>query len=123
DGRGSVAAATSTGGLVGKLPGRVGDSAIAGAGTYADDSAGAVSATGHGEGILRVGLASVALTLLRSGYSPEHAASAALATMERRVGSTGGLILIDRTGGVAWARTTPSMAWAAVCDGALHSGR
>src|SRR5215470_2678510 len=52
DSGGHVAAATSTGGLLGKLSGRIGDSAVLGAGTYADDRAGAASATGHGETIL-----------------------------------------------------------------------
>ncbi|HEY3234410.1 MAG TPA: isoaspartyl peptidase/L-asparaginase [Polyangiaceae bacterium] len=122
DASGSVAAATSTGGLVGKQPGRVGDSPIAGAGTYADDTAGAVSSTGHGEGILRVALASSVIFALRAGSTPEQAASSALTMMQRRVASTGGLIVVDRAGRLAWARTTPSMAWAAVCDGATHSG-
>ncbi|OFV89812.1 MAG: hypothetical protein A3J75_03575, partial [Acidobacteria bacterium RBG_16_68_9] len=57
DATGHVAAATSTGGLTHKLPGRVGDSALIGAGTYADDRAGAASATGHGEAIILTGLA------------------------------------------------------------------
>jgi beta-aspartyl-peptidase (threonine type) len=59
DARGGVAAATSTGGVAGKRCGRVGDSAVIGAGTYADDASGAVSATGPGEAIIRLGLARV----------------------------------------------------------------
>src|SRR6185503_5833435 len=61
DRRGRVGAATSTGGTQHKAPGRVGDSPIVGAGTYADDRAGAVSCTGWGEGILRVVLAKSAV--------------------------------------------------------------
>src|SRR6185503_19900344 len=56
DGQGRVAAATSTGGMVGKRPGRIGDSPLPGAGTYADQLAGAASATGHGERIIQVAL-------------------------------------------------------------------
>src|SRR5437870_10230505 len=54
---GHVAAATSTGGTFLKLPGRIGDSAVIGAGTYADDTAGAASATGQGVAIIRIALA------------------------------------------------------------------
>ncbi len=67
DAAGTVAAATSTGGMSAKRPGRVGDSPLPGAGTYADDEAGAVSATGHGEGIMRVALAAEISISLRSG--------------------------------------------------------
>src|SRR5262245_49434006 len=75
DGAGRLAAATSTGGTTGKRPGRVGDSPIPGAGTYADE-AGACSATGHGEAILRVVAARAALDRLRAGASAAEAARA-----------------------------------------------
>ena len=61
DRRGTIAAATSTGGTAGKLPGRVGDSALIGCGTYAESSLGGVSCTGDGEAIIRVILARRAL--------------------------------------------------------------
>ncbi|MBP1687212.1 MAG: peptidase asparaginase 2, partial [Deltaproteobacteria bacterium] len=67
DRHGRVASATSTGGLFYKPPGRVGDSAIIGAGTYADDTCGAASATGDGEAIIRVALASSVVAALREG--------------------------------------------------------
>jgi beta-aspartyl-peptidase (threonine type) len=114
DAKGSVAAATSTGGLLNKRPGRVGDSPLLGAGTYADDEGGACSATGAGEAITRVGLARGAIDALRSGTPPEEAARRAIATLGARVGGTGGLILVDREGRLGFARNTATMAWAAI---------
>jgi beta-aspartyl-peptidase (threonine type) len=113
DAAGHVAAATSTGGLVGKRPGRVGDSPLAGAGTYADDLAGAASATGHGERIIQVGLTRTAIDLLRAGAPAAEAAARAVAALDR-VGGRAGLILIDRAGHVAAAFNTRSMAWASL---------
>jgi beta-aspartyl-peptidase (threonine type) len=109
DARGRVAAATSTGGVAGKRSGRVGDSAIIGAGTYADDRAGAASATGPGEAIIRVGLARVALAHVAGGLAPDDAAARALALLHERTGAAAGLILVapDGTPGVAF--TTSSM--------------
>jgi beta-aspartyl-peptidase (threonine type) len=112
DAAGHVAAATSTGGMVGQRPGRVGDSPLPGAGTYADDEAGAASATGHGERIIQVGLAKTAIDLLRSGLPAREAAARALATLDRVAGK-GGLILVDRRGELAAVHNTTSMAWAA----------
>jgi len=119
DTHGHVAAATSTGGTQDKLPGRVGDTPILGAGTWADDLAGAASATGRGEAILRAGLARVAVDLLAGGrLGPEDAARRALATLDR-VEGRGGLILVDLRGRAAAAFTTPRMARgiATACDG------
>ncbi|HZU83252.1 MAG TPA: isoaspartyl peptidase/L-asparaginase [Polyangiaceae bacterium] len=113
DARGSVATATSTGGRVNKRVGRVGDSPILGAGTYADDDAGACSATGDGEAILRVCLARGAVDLLRERVHPEEAARAAIRRMGARVGGGGGVILVDRFGQLGLARNTSAMAWAA----------
>src|SRR5882724_7877058 len=79
DARGAVAAATSTGGMIGKRPGRIGDSPLAGAGTYADDVAGAASATGHGERIIQVVLTKATVDLLRAGVAPAAAARRAIA--------------------------------------------
>ena len=70
---GTIAAATSTGGTAGKLPGRVGDSALIGCGTYAESTLGGVSCTGDGEAIIRVTLARRALDILKSVADPAHA--------------------------------------------------
>jgi beta-aspartyl-peptidase (threonine type) len=121
DAGGTVAAATSTGGQVNKAPGRVGDSPILGAGTYADDDAGACSATGHGESALRVCLAKTAVDMLRARSHPEEAARAVIRAMAARVGGHGGVILVDRFGRIGLARTTPSMVWAAAGDGIVPS--
>jgi beta-aspartyl-peptidase (threonine type) len=123
DGWGRVAAATSTGGRVGKRIGRVGDSPILGAGTWADDESGAASATGHGEQILRFGLARYACDLLRAGLSPQQAAEIAIARFAERVGGIGGLVLVDARGRTGIARNTPTMSWGLARQGKpLESG-
>lgn len=98
DRHGHVAAATSTGGLLGKLPGRIGDSAILGAGTYADDRAGAASATGHGEAIIVAGLARAAVDGLRAGTHPAVVADSLVRELTARSGVVVGLIVVDRVG-------------------------
>jgi beta-aspartyl-peptidase (threonine type) len=109
DARGHTAAATSTGGVTDKRSGRVGDSAVIGAGTYADDRLGAVSATGAGEAIIRLGLARLALEYADAGFSPQDAATRALVDLAARTGATAGLILVVPDGTPAAAFTTPSM--------------
>jgi len=117
DARGTVVAATSTGGKVGKAPGRVGDSPLLGAGTYADNAAGACSNTGDGEAFMRVCLAKTAIEWLRTGMNPDDAARAAIHYVLERAGGTGGMILIDRLGRLGWARSTRTMTWAAASEG------
>jgi beta-aspartyl-peptidase (threonine type) len=106
---GHTAAATSTGGILFKLPGRVGDSAVIGAGTYADDRAGAASATGPGEAILMAGLAKTAVDLLRYGVEPATAARHALRLLRERHAADAGIILVDRFGRVGVACQAPYM--------------
>lgn len=118
DRAGNLASATSTGGIVAKAHGRVGDSPILGAGTYADNSAGAVSATGQGEGILRVILSARVVADLERGISAEAAARAGISLLEARGHASGGLIVISANGELAFARCTPTMALAAAWDGA-----
>ena len=124
DARGTVVAATSTGGKVGKGAGRVGDTPVLGAGTYADNAAGACSNTGDGEAFMRVCLAKTAVEWLRTGMHPEDAAPAAIRYVLERAGGAGGMILIDHHGRLGWARSTRTMTWAAVSDGwaQLHAG-
>jgi beta-aspartyl-peptidase (threonine type) len=122
DTSGGVAAATSTGGMVNKLVGRVGDSPIVGAGTYADDTSAACSTTGHGESMSRVCLAKTAIEATRA-TTPELAACASLAMMHARTRGTGGAIIAARDGSLGLARTTRTMSWAAVTDdGSQASG-
>jgi beta-aspartyl-peptidase (threonine type) len=113
DGAGHLAAATSTGGIMGKRPGRVGDSPLPGCGTFADDLGGAASATGHGEAILRVTLTRQIVDRLRGGMGADEAARAALADLAARTGAEAGVIVVDRQGGVAAPHLSPDMphAW------------
>ncbi len=109
---GNLAAATSTGGTARKHPGRVGDSPIPGAGAYADNEAGAVSATGWGESILRVLLSKCVTDGMANGLNADQAAKAGIATLGERVGGLGGVIGIDSKGHYGWAYNTPKMAFA-----------
>jgi beta-aspartyl-peptidase (threonine type) len=113
DAQGRVAAATSTGGILLKLPGRVGDSAIIGAGTYADDRAGAASCTGLGEAFMKAAAAKLAVEAMLAGAPPDAAARQALAAA-RRYGGDGGIICADAAGRVGFAFNTPGMSRAAI---------
>jgi L-asparaginase / beta-aspartyl-peptidase len=117
DATGHVAAATSTGGVAGKRPGRIGDSAVIGAGTWADDRTAAGSATGPGELILRLGMTRMACDLVTAGAAPDAAARRALAELQARLAGTAGLILVDATGRVGSAFTTDGMPCAWRADG------
>jgi beta-aspartyl-peptidase (threonine type) len=113
DRHGVIAAATSTGGTAGKLPGRVGDSALIGSGTYAESTLGGVSCTGDGEAIMRVVLARRALDILKSLDDPHHASQVAVDVLVQEGRGHGGLILVDWRGRIGWAHSTPLMpiAW------------
>jgi beta-aspartyl-peptidase (threonine type) len=110
---GTVAAGTSTGGTSGKLPGRVGDSAIVGAGTYADNTIGGVSCTGDGEAIIRVTLARRALDYTKEADDPHYGAKVAVDVLVEEGRGEGGLIVVDWRGRLGWAHSTPLMpvAW------------
>jgi beta-aspartyl-peptidase (threonine type) len=110
DADGHLAAATSTGGVRGQLPGRVGDSPQIGAGTYADDATCAVSATGDGELIVRALVAAEVASLMRHTGTPLEEACAR--TLRERVGPLGGdagLIAVDTEGNVAMPANTTVM--------------
>jgi beta-aspartyl-peptidase (threonine type) len=101
DADGNLAAATSTGGYTGKMPGRIGDSPIVGAGTYADNRACAVSGTGLGEAFIRAAVAHDMCARMRyRGVSLIAAAGAALKNVAQ-LGGDGGLVAVDRRGNVA----------------------
>lgn len=118
DRAGRLAAATSTGGTMGKHPGRVGDSPVIGAGTYADNRSCAVSTTGHGEWFLRTVQAYDIAA--RMGYGGATLADAVSASIERRLprlGASGGLIAVDHRGEIAIRYNTPAMFRASVRSG------
>lgn len=109
DSSGHLAAATSTGGLTAKRWGRIGDSPLIGSGTYADDRACAVSATGLGEAFIRaVGCHQLAMRMLLSGEGLKDALDAVLADVGS-LGGKGGLIAVGPDGEPAWGFTTPGM--------------
>ncbi|WP_167956109.1 isoaspartyl peptidase/L-asparaginase family protein [Sphingomonas jejuensis] len=106
---GHVAAATSTGGVMGKRWGRVGDSPLIGAGTFADDRACAVSCTGSGEHFIRAGVArEIAARIRLAGEDPATATATTMADMAA-LGGTGGVILVDAAGDPLWQFTTAGM--------------
>jgi len=124
DRHGNLAAGTSTGGTCCKFPGRVGDSPLIGCGCYADAEAGGVSCTGHGEGIMKIVMAKMAIDLLhdqrvlvphREKGGPlslaQAVADACIRKLAHRAHTTGGLILMDRDGLPAAAFNTPRMAY------------
>lgn len=129
DAAGTCAAATSTGGIVAKRVGRVGDSPLIGAGTYADDEAGAVSTTGHGEAMIRLCTARATVDRMRAGAPPHEAAAAEIARLRERLVSgngplapSGGLIAVAPDGRWGWARSTATMSWAVASDSEQAAG-
>jgi beta-aspartyl-peptidase (threonine type) len=121
DRHGNVAAAVSTGGRWLKMHGRVGDSAVIGAGIYADNESGAACATGHGELMIRLCLSKYTCDLMkkssnnvgdssRRGTSPSKSAKEAIALLTKRFGAnTGGIIAIDTKGRFGFSTNTESM--------------
>jgi L-asparaginase / beta-aspartyl-peptidase len=108
DSHGHVAAATSTGGMTGKKWGRVGDSPLIGAGTYADDRACAVSCTGAGEAFIRLGVAhEIAARVRLAGFTPHAAAASVLAELDA-ISGQGGVIYAGRDG-CGWRFNTAGM--------------
>jgi beta-aspartyl-peptidase (threonine type) len=112
DEAGHTAVAVSTGGVSFKLPGRLGDSPLPGAGFYADDGAGAVCGTGQGEGFMRTVLSHLAVIELTHGMSAQEVATGAVEFLRRKVGGEGGMILVTSDGEIAAAHNTPYLAWA-----------
>lgn len=121
DTQGRLAAATSTGGLTNKAPGRIGDSPVIGAGTYADDRSLAVSCTGTGESFIRAGFAHALHAQLTLGGRTLAQACALVMDDVASLGGRGGCIAIDRDGRVATPFNSNAMfrAWTAE-DGTLH---
>ena len=109
DASGHTACAVSTGGYTGKMPGRVGDSPIPGAGFYADDRAGASAGTGTGEGFIRLALARQVRDLLAAGVGAQEAAERAVALLQAEMGMRGGVIVVDHLGEAGHAHSTAHM--------------
>nr|WP_208402274.1 isoaspartyl peptidase/L-asparaginase [Sphingomonas oligoaromativorans] len=109
DEAGHVAAATSTGGLTAKRWGRIGDSPLIGAGTYADDRAAAISCTGSGEHYIRLGLAHELCARLRLTDAGLDATADAMVEELTALGGKGGFITVTPQGEARWAFNTPGM--------------
>ena len=109
DNAGHLAAGTSTGGMTGKRWGRIGDAPVIGAGTWADDRACAVSATGWGEYFIRVGVAhAICARMQLAGEDAQTAANAVIADVGA-LGGTGGVIVVPNSGDPVFAQNTPGM--------------
>jgi len=112
DQSGTFAAGTSTGGLMHKMPGRIGDSPLIGLGLYADNMAGGCSLTGEGESIMRLALAHRIITSMCNGEDADRAAEEAIAVMARRVGGEAGCIVLDKQGRIGVAHNADNLAHA-----------
>lgn len=112
DAEGHMAVAVSTGGRTGKLPGRIGDSPIAGAGFYVDDRFGGVCGTGLGEAFIRLGLARLMVVELQHGMHAASVAQGAIEHLGKALHAPGGVIVIARDGAPQAAFNTAAMPWA-----------
>lgn len=122
DKEGNIACATSTGGMLNKMEGRVGDTPIIGSGGYADNLLGAVSTTGHGETIMKITLARLILFHMEQGQSAEAASDLGLTYMKSRLEGLGGVVTVDAQGHWAARFSSNQMAWAAAQKDTLHYG-
>jgi isoaspartyl peptidase/L-asparaginase-like protein (Ntn-hydrolase superfamily) len=113
DENGRIVGASSTSGWEGKLPGRVGDSPIIGAGVYANELA-AASCTGRGEQILRIVMGRMAVLYVEQGLSVEMAADSAMRLLREKTSGEAGLILADKDGNIGMGFDTPHMPAAVV---------
>lgn len=124
DKEGNIVAGTSTGGMTAKRYGRVGDSPIIGAGTYANNDSCAVSATGHGEYFIRYNVAAdICARMKYKGLSIDKAADEVVMSVLKEAGGDGGVIAIDKHGNIATPFNTPGMYRAKITfDGRLAVG-
>jgi L-asparaginase / beta-aspartyl-peptidase len=113
---GRLAAATSTGGITNKYPGRVGDSPLVGCGFYADDHA-AVSCTGYGEDFIRLLIAKRAADFVARGETAREAAETAIALLSAKATGTGGLVIVDRKGNLGFSWNSQNMKHAYIAEG------
>ena len=109
DTTGNLAAGTSTGGMTNKRPGRIGDSPIIGAGTYANNHTCAVSATGRGEYFIRLAVAHDVSALMEYKGLPLKEAASQVIGKVTKLGGEGGVIALDRSGNMATPYNTPGM--------------
>ncbi|KAF5284367.1 hypothetical protein FQR65_LT13584 [Abscondita terminalis] len=121
DQNGMLAAATSTGGMCGKMVGRCSDSSQIGCGTYANKY-GAVSTTGYGEAIIKTCLAHSIIKQMESGKTAQEATSASILEMKEQLNKTAGAITISKDGDVGIYYSSQNMSWAYISKNKLHYG-
>jgi beta-aspartyl-peptidase (threonine type) len=115
---GNIAAGTSTGGMTNKKYGRIGDSPIIGAGTYADNATCGVSCTGHGEYFIRLSIArNMADLMAYKKLSINEAAEEVIQNQLTMLGGTGGLVALDKNGNHVWEFNTPGMFRGLISEG------
>ncbi len=122
DGKGDLAAATSTGGMTNKRYGRVGDSPVIGAGTYAENGVAAISCTGHGEYFIRYAVAHDIVSLMKyKGLTVNDAADEVLMNKLKKAGGEGGAIALDSHGRIAMPYNSEAMTRGYITkDGQAH---
>jgi beta-aspartyl-peptidase (threonine type) len=112
DADGNFAAASSTGGVMLKLPGRIGDTPQIGCGLYCDNSSGAATVTGVGEVAIRLAMSKEVCLLMEHGRSASQAATLSVKKASTRLNGPAGVIAIDLNGRVAAVHNTAFMPWA-----------
>ncbi|CAG9838237.1 unnamed protein product [Diabrotica balteata] len=122
DCQGNLAAATSTGGINGKMVGRCSDTSLIGSGTYADNDFGAVSTTGHGDTIIKYCLAIAIIKDIENGKSAQAATENNLKRMTKRLNNTAGAITLSKNGEPGIYFTSKKMAWMYQKGNELHYG-
>jgi L-asparaginase / beta-aspartyl-peptidase len=115
DAEGNLAAGDSTGGVSLKLPGRIGDSPILGAGLYADNRSGAATSTGLGEQAMRLAISKTACDIMRTETGP-RAAIKTIRLATKAVGVGTGILTLDRKGRYGIAHNTRNLCWAVASD-------
>ncbi|UCH05724.1 MAG: isoaspartyl peptidase/L-asparaginase [Candidatus Thorarchaeota archaeon] len=108
DSEGRIAATSSTGGISNKMPGRVGDSPVMGAGAFANEVAGA-TATGWGEHIMRVLLTRMVVLHVEQGSSPMTASEEGMKFFQEKTGSEAGVVAADKNGNYGWSTNAKAM--------------
>ncbi|XP_067011061.2 isoaspartyl peptidase/L-asparaginase [Anabrus simplex] len=122
DENGHLAVAVSTGGTTGKMPGRVGDTALCGCGGYSDDRVGAVSTTGHGESIIKLNLARDILARMEQGRQAQCATAEGCDNLKEILGFTAGAITLSNRGDVGVGFSSKRMSWAYKKGHEVHYG-
>ena len=120
DREGNFATAASTGGMAMKLPGRLGDTPLIGSGLYADNRAGAATATGWGEIAVKLGLSRVMCLMMQNGSSASKASASCIRMASSMLHGHAGIIAIDKQGRLAAVQNTAYMPWAYATESMKH---